>query len=76
MNIKSRGPRYASPPRSGWQSLHWRGSIKTYVRAVEELIRSEACSEESLLVLCVCVSDFGLEATCFIALVFSVFLII
>jgi hypothetical protein len=34
--IKGKWLRYTSPPRRGWQSLHWRDVIKTYARAVEE----------------------------------------
>ena len=29
-------PRSTTPPRRGWQSLHWSGVIKNYARALEE----------------------------------------
>ena len=29
------GPRSTTPPRRGWQSMHWSGVTKNYARAVE-----------------------------------------
>ena len=31
------GPRSTTPPRRGWQSMHWSGVAKNYARAVEDL---------------------------------------
>ena len=30
-------PRSTTPPRRGWQSMHWSGVIKNYARALEGL---------------------------------------
>ena len=30
------GPRSTTPPRRGWQSMHWSGVAKNYARAVED----------------------------------------
>ena len=32
--------RSTTPPRRGWQSMHWSGVIKNYVRALEETTSS------------------------------------
>ena len=62
-----RRPRYTTPPRRGWHSLHWSGVIKTSARVGEEKIKFDKKrkdrSEETLLV-CVCVFFFGHKATC------------
>ena len=31
------GPRSTTPPRRGWQSMHWSGVAKNYAGAVEEI---------------------------------------
>ena len=70
------GPRSTTPPRRGWQSMHWSGVAKNYARAVEDF--SSQMLTWGVLVgvitcvgVCVC---FGHKTTCVFALVFSVFL--
>ena len=68
--------RSTTPPRRGWQSMHWSGVIKNYVRALEEATSSNSehggCSYKSLLAG-VCVPFFGHKATCVFEPVFSAF---
>ena len=70
------GPTSTTPPRRGWQSMHWSGVAKDYARAVEEF--SSHMITWGVLVgvitcvgVCVC---FGHKTTCVFVLVFSAFL--
>ena len=69
-------PRSTTPPRRGWQSLHWSGVIKSYVIAVEVISTSNVNVGVLVgVITCVCVSVFGHKATCVFEPVFSAFLI-
>ena len=71
------GPRSTTPPRRGWQSLHWSGVAKSYEIAVEVISSSDVnvggARRSHYLRVCVCVC-FGHKTTCVFVLVFSVFL--
>ena len=51
-------PKSATPPRRGWQSMHWSGVIKNYARALEEstssLINVGGARRSHYLRGCVC----------------------
>ena len=69
-------PRSTTPPRRGWQSLHWSGVAKSYEIAVEVISSSNVnvggARRSHYLRGCVCL--FGHKTTCVFVLVFSVFL--
>ena len=70
------GPRSTTPPRRGWQSMHWSGVAKNYARAVEE-ISSHMLTWGVLVGVITCVGVcvcFGHKTTCVFVLVFSAFL--
>ena len=71
------GPRSTTPPRRGWQSMHWSGVTKNYAGAVEG-ISSHMLTWGVLVGVITCVGVcvcFGHKTTCVFALVFSVFLV-
>ena len=70
-------PRSTTPPRRGWQSMHWSGSVKHYARVLEGNTSSSVNvgGARRSHYLRGCVSVFGHKATCVFELVFSAFLI-
>ena len=65
------GPRSTTPPRRGWQSLHWSGVTKSYVIAVEVITSSNVNvgGARRSHYLRGCVSVFGHKTACVFALV-------
>ena len=70
-------PRSTTPPRRGWQSLHWSGVTKSYVLVVEVITSSNVNvgGAHRSHYLRGCVRVFGHKTACVFALVFSVFLV-
>ena len=70
-------PRFTTPPRRGWQSLHWSGVAKSHRIAVDVISSSNVNVEGARRshYLSGCVSVFGHKTACVFALVFSVFLV-
>jgi hypothetical protein len=74
-------PRFTTPPRRGWKSMHWSGVIETtrerekkpQVRLVN--VGGARRSRYLRVCVCVCVYFLGHKATCMFEPVFSVFLI-